>query len=225
MQARLRIARKHSLATQGTRTMITLRERAGLILIVGAAVLSGCAKTPPDKPVAAARFVKWGNPQPYDQRENPGGNKLTVNVQTSDQAFLVDLTSAPTSDKPLGRFTNIGNGATTPGHEKKYDLKPRDSASYELWALAQTDASGKPLYELREYDVILGNVSVKWTGTLKLCEKYHLPTPPQVGFKKCTAKLGDSVSHASIDGGIFAFLYDRARSLLFGPAELGDKRL
>jgi hypothetical protein len=120
---------------------------------------------------------------PHSQeREAEGGGFVTVDISVFSGVTQPDTAMPAGSDSlNIARFSNRGEGGK---REKRYDWKPRDSASYLL--VLSPGASGRTKWTMIEVDSVGGGRRVHRTGYLRTCEgKRHIWPTRSAGFKDC----------------------------------------
>ena len=165
---------------------------------------------------AAQPTTNWVRTKQFP-RQSETGATITVTVDVSDQAYIVDRTTPPPTDRLIARFRNIGDHGMMKGKEKLYGFESSDRVSeYRLYIRPRKDpATGTTAWEMMRVGGD-GKESHHRGGGLKLCEAFHPAGYADVGFKHCPGALPQpKAKKASMFGtGVLEAMYSRIFGML-----------
>lgn len=151
------------------------------------------------------------------RREAQGGGFVTVNT-ASIPGTIADWDTPPAVDTVYALIDNNGEGNK---REKRYQLKKKDDARYEL--VLSGDGSGRTKWELIEVSNFTLARTRHRSGHLWRCHDEHVAAGRQVGFREdCTlpVEYNDEIAATEHSG----FLARFASDLMSGEAALDIER-
>lgn len=197
------------------------RRQNAVVVIVSAVLVAGsqgCATVDPVPTPTTPRLDVSLLPGARSwRREAVGGGIVTVNIAPVP-GTIADWDTPPAVDTVYAHLDNNGEGNK---HEKRYDLKKKDDARYEL--VLSGDGSGRTKWELIEVARLTLARTRHRSGHLWRCHDEHVATDRQIGFREdCTlpVEYDDEIASTEQSGLLARF----ASHLMSGDAALDIER-